>query len=111
MRFLLDAQLPPALTNLFVKAHQDAVHVRDVGLLTANDTEIAAYAAKADMIIVTKDEDFVTMRKLSSSSHAPKVVWIRIGNATNRVLETRMRPLMPEILAALAAGEAIIEVR
>jgi predicted nuclease of predicted toxin-antitoxin system len=111
VRFLIDAQLPPALASLFVNARQEAVHVRDVGLLAANDAEIATYAAKADMIIVTKDEDFVTMRKLSSSSNAPKVVWVRIGNATNRVLETHMRPLMPDILAALAAGEEIIEVR
>jgi predicted nuclease of predicted toxin-antitoxin system len=111
VRFLLDAQLSPALTGLFVEAHHEAVHVRDVGLLSASDREIAAYAAKADMIIATKDEDFMTMRMLSSSSHAPKVVWILIGNATNRVLEARMQPLMPEILAALAAGEEIIEIR
>jgi predicted nuclease of predicted toxin-antitoxin system len=61
------------------------------------------------MIIVTKDEDFVTMRRLSS--RAPKVVWVRIGNATSHALRMRMQPLMAEILAALAAGEEIIEVR
>ena len=109
MRFLIDAQLPPSLASLFTQAGQEAVHVTDVGLLTENDVKIGAYAAKAGMIIATKDEDFVTMRGLSS--RAPKVVWVRIGNATSRALTMRMQPLMAEILAALAAGEEIIEVR
>ncbi|HEY5565917.1 MAG TPA: DUF5615 family PIN-like protein [Gammaproteobacteria bacterium] len=109
MRFLIDAQLPPGLARLFITASQEAVHVTDVGLLTENDVEIGAYAAKAQMIIVTKDEDFVTMRRLSS--RAPKVVWVRIGNATSRALTMRMQPLMVEILAALAAGEEVVEVR
>ena len=81
----------------------------EVGLLTEDDGKIAAYAARAGMIVVTKDEDFATMRRLSS--RAPKVLWVRIGNATTRALTARIQPLMPEILAALAAGEDVIEVR
>ena len=61
------------------------------------------------MIIVTKDEDFVTMRRLSS--RAPRVIWVRIGNATSRALRMKMEPLMPETLSALAAGEEIVEIR
>ena len=109
MRFLIDAQLPPGLVSIFIQAGHEAVHVTDVGLLTKDDVKIGAYAAKAGMIVVTKDEDFATMRRLSAS--APKVIWVRIGNATNRALRMRIQPLMAEILAALAAGEQIIEVR
>jgi predicted nuclease of predicted toxin-antitoxin system len=81
----------------------------EVGLLTAGDARISAYAAEAQMIVVTKDEDFTTMRR--HASRAPKVVWLRIGNTTNRALRTRLKPLLPEILAALAAGEELVEVR
>jgi predicted nuclease of predicted toxin-antitoxin system len=109
VRFLIDTQLPPGLVHLFIQAGHEAVHVTDVGLLTENDAKVGAYASEAGMIIVTKDEDFVTMRRLSSG--APKVVWVRIGNATSRALTARMRPLMAETLAALAAGEVIVEVR
>lgn len=101
--------MPPTLASLFIRAGQEALHVADAGLLTETDVKIAAYATKAGMIIVTKDDDFVTMRRLSS--RAPRVVWGRIGNATSRALTMRMQPLMAEILAALAAGEEIIEVR
>ena len=109
MRLLIDAQLPPALADLFIQVGHESVHVADVGMLTANDAKIAAYTAEAGMIIVTKDEDFVTMRRLSH--RAPSVLWVRIGNATRRVLEMRMEPLMPEALAALTAGEEIVEIR
>lgn len=109
MRFLIDAQLPPALASLFIDAGHEAVHVADIGMLAANDQEIGEYAVEAGMIIVTKDEDFVTMRRLFR--RAPSLVWVRIGNTTSRVLRMRMKPLMPEVLAALAAGEEIVEVR
>jgi predicted nuclease of predicted toxin-antitoxin system len=109
VRFLIDAQLPPGLTDLFKAAGHDAVHVMDVDLLTAGDTKIGAYAVKADMVVVTKDEDFATMRRLSS--RAPRVVWVRFGNTTNRVLKARMGPALAEILDALGSGEDVIEVR
>jgi predicted nuclease of predicted toxin-antitoxin system len=109
VRFLIDAQLPPALKDLFIEAGYDAAHVAEVGMLTESDARIGAYAAEAGMIIATKDEDFVTTRRLSP--RAPRVVWIRIGNATSRVLRTTMEPLMPETLSALAAGEGIVEIR
>lgn len=109
MRFLIDAQLPPGSASLFVEAGHEAVHVADAGLLAADDVAIGAYAAETGMIVVTKDEDFVVMRRLSSK--APSVLWVRIGNSTNRALRSRMEPLLPEILAAFAAGEPIVEVR
>ena len=108
MRFLVDAQLPPGLVRLFREAGLQAVHVTDVGLLNAGDNEIRAYAVSEGMIVVTKDEDFAVARRLSAS--APAVMWVRIGNATNRVLMERLRPVLAEVLDALAGGEPIVEV-
>ena len=109
MHFLIDAQLPPALVELFREAGHDAVHVSDLGLLMARDSEIRAIAVKREMVIVTKDEDFVTMRRLSD--RAPRVVWIRTGNMTKRALIARLRPVLEEVCEALAEGEAIVEFR
>ena len=109
MRFLIDAQLPPGLVNLFVDAGHEAVHVTDVRLLTEQDKKICAYAVREGMIVVTKDEDFVQMRLFSSE--VPSVLWIRVGNTTNRALAMRLQPLLGEALAALAAGEKIVEIR
>lgn len=108
-RFLIDAQLPPGLVGLFARSGHEAVHVVDVGLHTADDAKISAFARKAGMIIVTKDEDFAIMRRLSPA--APRVIWIRVGNATNRALWERLQPVMDEIFAAVDDGEGVIEVR
>jgi predicted nuclease of predicted toxin-antitoxin system len=109
VHFLIDAQLPVGLVRLFRQAGHEATHVEDVGLLAARDSEIRPFAARAGMVIVTKDEDFVIKRQLSA--RAPSVVWIRTGNTTNRALTARMKPVMEEILMALAEGEPIVEVR
>ncbi|WCM27532.1 DUF5615 family PIN-like protein [Sphingomonas sp. QA11] len=44
MKFLVDAQLPPALCRWLDARGQQAVHVADIGLVAASDATIAAYA-------------------------------------------------------------------
>lgn len=44
MKFLVDAQLPPALTRFLVSLGEDAIHVLDAGLLEATDSEIWDFA-------------------------------------------------------------------
>jgi predicted nuclease of predicted toxin-antitoxin system len=109
VRFLIDAQLPPDLASLFESFGFESVHVLDVGLLHATDNEIRVYAIREKMVIVTKDEDFAIMKRLTPKG--PPIVWIRIGNTTKRALTERMRPKMKEVLDALLAGEAIVEIR
>ena len=108
MRFLIDAQLPPGLADLLVATGHQAVHVEQVGLLSAADTEIWAYARKGQFVLVTKDQDFTAL--LGRDALGPAVLWIRLGNTTNRVLWQALRPRLDEIVEALEAGEALIEV-
>lgn len=58
MKFLVDAQLPPALAGWRNEAGHEAGHVEDVGLREAEDGAIWTHALKTGTIIVTKDEDF-----------------------------------------------------
>ena len=58
MKFLIDAQLPPALARWLREAGHEASHVEDDGLRDAEDGAIWAHALKTGAIIVTKDEDF-----------------------------------------------------
>jgi hypothetical protein len=44
MRFLVDAQLPPALGRWLAEAGHEAKHVEDVGLRDAEDSPIWRYA-------------------------------------------------------------------
>ena len=109
MRFLIDAQLPPAVARLLASHGQEAHAVRDVGLRDASDAEIWTFAAQGDWTVVTKDEDFVD--RAMRETTGPQVVWIRIGNSTNRVLLDRLDPLLPDVIREILAGQRIIEVK
>ena len=109
MKFLVDAQLPPALARSLAASGHEAVHVADVNLLNARDREIWKVATATGSVLVTKDEDFITMRALGTASD-PAVVWVRIGNTTNRALIGRFMEFFPAILAALKRGESVVQI-
>lgn len=82
IRLLLDENISfravPALEDLYTSS----VHVRSLGLLGAGDTRIWRYAAEHQYLLVSKDTDF--FERSIALGAPPKVVWLRIGNATVR---------------------------
>lgn len=108
MRFLVDAQLPPALARWIVSQGHEAEHVADCGLDTASDAAIWDYAAAAGAVIVTKDEDFA-QRKIVEGQ-GPRVAWLRLPNTRRRDLLAAFAKLLPLLLAALERGEELIEI-
>ena len=60
MRFLVDAQLPPKLCEILKAAGFDALHVDSLpnGDETS-DNDISAYATQNNLIVITKDSDFI----------------------------------------------------
>jgi len=91
MRFLVDAQLPPALADWLVARE----HVADRGPGSASDTEIWICATAIGAAIVTKDEDFAQRKAMNEGGLA--VVWIRLPN-------TRRRDLVRERLSTHRTG-------
>jgi len=85
-----------------------AAHVFDLGMASADDRDIWAYAIQADAVIVTKDEDFAERR--AHTGAGPSIVWIRVGNTSRRDLLTWFRFRLPTIIAALGRGETLIEI-
>jgi predicted nuclease of predicted toxin-antitoxin system len=106
LRFLVDAQLPPALARRLETLGHDAEHVADCGLLVAADELIRDYAASRGAVIITKDEDFVVHHVLEGG---PAVVWIRIGNTRKAALLRRVEADCAGIVAALERGETLVE--
>ena len=58
MRFLVDAQLPPALARWLAANGHTAEHVADRQLEAASDSAIWDWALREAAVIITKDEDF-----------------------------------------------------
>jgi predicted nuclease of predicted toxin-antitoxin system len=108
MRFLVDAQLPPALVGWLEARGHEAAHVADREMQTAPDTAIWDYALAASAVILTKDEDFARRKVLTAAG--PAVVWIRLPNTRRRDLLAWFETMMPQILAALERGETLVEV-
>lgn len=78
MRLLFDQNLSPRLMEMMQDLYPQSLHVRDIGLGSADDRAVWAYAKSHEYTIVSKDSDF---RQLSFTfGHPPKVIWIRRGN-------------------------------
>jgi len=107
MKFLVDAQLPPALCAWLRERGHGAEHVAEVGLLSAADASIAAHAEANGLVLVSKDEDFVALRLPDRYAF----LWLRCGNATNRALAAWIGPRWLEIETLLNAGERFVEAR
>jgi predicted nuclease of predicted toxin-antitoxin system len=108
MRFLVDAQLPPALARWLAAKGHEAVHVVDRQMETASDSAIWEFALRVSAVIVTKDEDFAQRKALIGNG--PSIVWIRLPNTRQQQLLAWLEPILPDILLALERGETLIEV-
>lgn len=108
MRFIVDAQLPPALARMLASRELQAEHVADVGLENSPDSTIWDYALSLNAAILTKDEDFAI--RIALNPDGPAIIWIRIGNTSKQALLHRIEPLLPAIMKALDAGEKLIEI-
>lgn len=108
MRFLLDAQLTPGLARWLSSQGYPSDHVYDIGLGAAPDDEIEARARELQAVIWSKDSDFADR---SRRTQGLQVVWVRLGNTSNASLHAGIARHLPTIDAALAAGEALIEIR
>ncbi len=84
MKLLFDENLSFRLVAALADIFPESLHVRDVGLLGAEDQAIWKFAAEQGFILASKDTDFYDRSVLYGAP--PKVIWLRIGNST--VVET-----------------------
>ena len=79
----------------------------DLGLQAATDGEIWDQASSRSAVLVTKDRDFALRR--AATNDGPTILWVRVGNISNRkLIELALRSL-PAIIDAIERDEAVIE--
>ena len=103
MRFLVDAQLPRDLAS-FLKTHgHEAVHTAELAEKNRTpDEKIRRLADAEDLIVVSKDDDFVTSHLLRGTPK--RVLLISTGNISNPELIQIMSENLYSLEKALAEG-------
>ncbi len=109
MKFLIDAQLPPALAQWLREAGHEARAAREVGLREAEDSAIWRHAQAQNLVIFSKDEDFA--RRAQTGATGPVIVWLRVGNTSNAALRAWLVPQLPELVRLIGQGGRLVEVR
>jgi predicted nuclease of predicted toxin-antitoxin system len=75
-RVPLDQGLPATAATILRDDGWDAVHVREIAMNEATDSEILEYAAGESRVVITLDRDFPQILALTAA-HRPSVVLIR----------------------------------
>ena len=89
MKLLFDENLSPELVRLLGDLFPESVHVRDVGLKSADDSVVWQYAKNNSLVIVSKDSDL--RQRSFMFGHPPKLVWVRLGNCSTTDVERLLR--------------------
>ena len=89
MKLLFDQNLSPQLARLVSDLYPGSIHVRNIGLREAADSEIWDYALSNGFMIVSKDSDFRARSMIDG--HPPKVILITLGNCATEEVEDVLR--------------------
>lgn len=85
MRFLIDANLPFKLANLLRNKGYSVIHTDDLPNKEQNtDKEIKHYSKERNLIIVTKDTDFLDSHLIQGIP--AKLLLVTTGNIVNKDL-------------------------
>jgi predicted nuclease of predicted toxin-antitoxin system len=58
-------------------------------------------------VLVTRDRDFALRR--AATNDGPTILWVRVGNTSNRRLIELVLHTLPAIIVAIERDEAVIE--
>lgn len=106
MRILLDMNLSPRWVATLVEADFEATHWSDVGLVSAADVEIAAFAAKQGMVVMTNDLDFGALLS-RSGERGPSVVQLRAGDLSPEAIGATVLEALRQMEGELDAGALV----
>jgi predicted nuclease of predicted toxin-antitoxin system len=108
VKFLVDNQLPVSLARWIAHRGHEAVHVMQMQLDEADDLVIWENAVREQMIIVSKDDDFVRISLLNKKQ--TPVIWVRLGNCRKVQLLAAFEGVWDQIEQRLNTGDILIEV-
>ena len=103
MKLLVDMNLSPRWTELLHDAGWEAVHWSALGKFNAPDSEVMAYAAQHDYVVLTLDLDFSAILA-ATHGEKPSVVQIRTEDVSPRVIGPQVTAALRHMESELRAG-------
>ena len=108
MKFLVDNALSPRLARSLRAAGHDAVHVRELGLQSADDTTIFDRAAREARILISEDTDFGTLLALRESAEPSVILFRHMSDRSAARLTGILLANLSTIEPHLAAGAIVV---
>ena len=107
MKFLLDAQLPPSLKQIFTSNGYDCIHTLD--LEAGNETSdkiIDAVSIAEQRILITKDSDFFDSFLVKNEPY--KLILVKLGNTSKTELIKFFSDRFNEIIEKIKVENMIL---
>jgi|SRR5690606_1907453 len=95
MKLLFDQNISHRILHLLPDIYIDSTSVKKESLINANDKSIWEFAKQNHYTIVTQDSDFNDFNILFG--FPPKIIWIRTGNISTKLLAELLSNYQREI--------------
>ena len=106
MNFVVDAQLPPSLCEIFTRGSHDAIHTLQLPMQNKTpDRLVNDLSFIEQRVVVTKDSDFFYSHLLQGRPW--KLLLVRTGNARAKELKDLFERNLSEIVSALESHSLV----
>ena len=107
MNFVADAGISARTVEFLREQGHDVVHVRDIGMQRAKDSEILELARSQDRIVLTFDLDFGDLLALGLSDK-PSTIIFRLDDETAESVNTNLLTVLAQTESDLRDGALIL---
>jgi predicted nuclease of predicted toxin-antitoxin system len=106
MKLLIDVNLSPRWVEVLIEAGLEAHHWSALGPTNAPDSQIMAFAAEKDYVVLTNDLDFSAILA-ATHGKKPSVVQIRAGILSPRTIGAQVISALKQMTKELNDGALI----
>jgi predicted nuclease of predicted toxin-antitoxin system len=105
LKFLVDANLSWRVANLLREFGHEADHVSKFSALKNSDIGMWRFAEKQEVIVLTKDKDFLNFDRKDS---AARLLLYRGKNSTRATILAELKVKLPQAIVYLQSGEQTV---
>ena len=107
MKFVAGAGISPRTVKFLREQGHDVVHVRDIGMQRAKDSEILELARSQDRFVLTFDLDFGDLLALGLNDK-PSTIIFRLDDETADSVNTNLLTVLAQTESDLRDGALIL---